>query len=186
MSAAENHGNGNSELVFVKVKSDTMKGSSLNLTENRSAHRSLFFSRLASLHGPLLLHVSSNTHTTMLMFLSVVIDSTIEKNSVFYCDKHPLGNFLFLHSRNRGGVPGASTDSLAQPRLHQIFRNTCSSAVCRKHCLPGRAYMVNGSPSSSFLLTPESHIIPRFHCLLTKAKSREETGTLNSEDFSVS
>lgn len=96
-----------------------------------------FFFCLASLHGPLLLHVSSNTHTTMLMFLSVVIDLTVEKNSVFYCDKHPLGNFLFLHSRKRGRVPGASTDPLARPFLPQIFRNACSSAVRRKHCLPG-------------------------------------------------
>lgn len=136
MSAAENHENGNTELAVVKVKSDTMKGNSLNLTETRSTHKSLFFC-LASLHGPLLLHFFSKTHTTVLMFLSVVIDSMVEKNSVFYCDKHPLGNFLFLHSRNRGRLPGASADPLAQPCLPQIFRNACSSSVCGKHSWPG-------------------------------------------------
>lgn len=108
------------------------------LTWQRIArHTGVFFSALPLFTVPLLLHFFSDTHTTMLMFLSIVIDSMVEKNSVFYCDKHPLGNFLFLHSRNRGRVPGTSADPLAQPCLPQIFRNTCSSAVCGKHSRPG-------------------------------------------------
>lgn len=136
MSAAENHGNGNSELVFVKVKSDIMKGNSLNLTENCSAHRSLFFLPCLSSWSSATSRLQQYTYYNANV-LSIVVDSTVEKNSAYYCDKHPLGNFLFPHSRNRGRVPGASADPLARPCLPQIFRNACSSAVCGKHCLPG-------------------------------------------------
>lgn len=85
MNAAENHGNGNSGPVFVKVKSDTMKGDS-SLTGRHLAHRNLF-SPATSLHWSLPLHFPSprTAHRQphyMLMFLSM--DPVIEKNFVVF------------------------------------------------------------------------------------------------------
>lgn len=128
----KNHGNGNSGLVFVKVKPDTMKGDSLE-PDRVSTRESFFPGCLSSLSSATSFPQPTHSSQTATLQANVSEHRFNDRKELCCFHKQPLGDFFFLPIPQTGA--GYLVLQLtSRHNLPQIFRNSCP-AVCRKHFL---------------------------------------------------